>query len=273
MCALPKLGFHSRPGRVLGTGIITAILLPLASAQQTASEYQVKAAYLYNFARLTHWPDEALPPRSDLVLCVLGGDEQFPTLLRETLSGKSINGHAVEIRRSRSTEELKFCNMVFLRESTRNLPAIIASLGNDVLLVGESKEFLASGGMISLEFVNGKLSYELNPAALEHSKVRYEPPGSAQNNGGDQGSTLQSETVRSIKSRVLPEYPAIAAKMKILGTVQVHAVVRPDGTVKEVHVIGGHPVLAESAVQAVMRWRFEPGPKETTESLKINFGP
>ncbi|HZQ19935.1 MAG TPA: TonB family protein [Terriglobales bacterium] len=253
--------------------MITGLLFRLASAQQNAAEYQVKAAYLYNFAKLTHWPDQALPPRSNLVLCVLGGDEQFSIVLRETLSGKNVNGHAVEIRRSRSTEELKFCNMVFLREPIRNPASIIASLSNDVLLVGETKEFLAAGGMISLEFVNGKISYELNPAALEHSNVRYEPPGSTQNSPGDPVSSVQSETVRSIKSRVLPEYPDIAAKMKILGTVQVRAVVRADGTVKKVHVVGGHPVLAEAAVRAVMQWRFEPGPRETTESLKINFGP
>lgn len=253
--------------------MLTGLLFRLANAQQGAGEYQVQAAYLYNFAKLTHWPDQALPPHSNLILCVLGGDEQFPTVLRETLSGKTINGHAVEIRRSRSTEELKFCNMIFFRESTRNLAATIASLSKDALLVGETKEFLAEGGMLSLDFVNGTVSYELNPAAMEHSNVHYEPPVSTQNSPGDPASSVQFETVRSIKSRVLPEYPAIAEKMKILGTVHVHAVVRADGTVKEVHVIGGHPVLAEAAVRAVMQWRFEPGPRETTESLKINFGP
>jgi TonB family protein len=83
---------------------------------------------------------------------------------------------------------------------------------------------------------------------------------------------VQAEGTRSIRSRVLPAYPAIAAKMKITGVVQVRAVVRPDGTVKEVHVTGGHPVLADSVVRAVLKWRFEPGPKETTESVKISFG-
>jgi TonB family protein len=54
--------------------------------------------------------------------------------------------------------------------------------------------------------------------------------------------------------------------------VQLQVVVRADGTVKRVKVIGGHPVLAEAAAAAIMRWRFEAGTRETTESVKINFG-
>jgi TonB family protein len=91
-------------------------------------------------------------------------------------------------------------------------------------------------------------------------------------NAEAQAPSVQAEGTRATRSRVIPEYPAIAAKMKIIGAVQVRAVVRPDGTVKEVHVTGGHPVLADAVVRAVLRWRFEPGPKETTESVKISFG-
>jgi hypothetical protein len=54
--------------------------------------------------------------------------------------------------------------------------------------------------------------------------------------------------------------------------VQLQAVVRADGTVKQVRVIGGHPVLAETAAAALMRWRYEVGPHETTESVKIRYG-
>lgn len=96
--------------------------------------------------------------------------------------------------------------------------------------------------------------------------------GTATADSGPQVSTSQADSSRAIRSKVVPEYPAIAAKMNIVGAVQVQAVVRPDGTVKAVHVIGGHPVLAEAVRQAVLKWRFEPAPKETTESVKISFG-
>jgi outer membrane biosynthesis protein TonB len=64
----------------------------------------------------------------------------------------------------------------------------------------------------------------------------------------------------------------LAASLKLFGSVQLQAVVRADGTVKKVKVIGGHPVLAEAAAAAIMRWRYEVGPRETTESVKISFG-
>ncbi|HKW18982.1 MAG TPA: energy transducer TonB [Terriglobales bacterium] len=91
-------------------------------------------------------------------------------------------------------------------------------------------------------------------------------------NSEPQISTARAENTRSIRSQVIPEYPDIAAKMKLVGTVQVQAIVSPDGTVKEVRVIGGHPVLVETVVRAVLKWRFEPGSKETKESVKISFG-
>ena len=77
---------------------------------------------------------------------------------------------------------------------------------------------------------------------------------------------------RAIMFRVTPEYPRLAAAVKIIGTVQLQALVRADGTVKQVRVVGGHPVLAEAASTAVMKWRFEPQARETTESVRISFG-
>jgi outer membrane biosynthesis protein TonB len=59
--------------------------------------------------------------------------------------------------------------------------------------------------------------------------------------------------------------------MKLTGAVQLEAIVRPDGTVKKVRVVGGHPVLAQVAAAAVMKWRYERGSKETTETLRVSF--
>jgi outer membrane biosynthesis protein TonB len=53
----------------------------------------------------------------------------------------------------------------------------------------------------------------------------------------------------------------------------LEALVRADGSVKEVQVVGEHPMLAEAAVQAVMHWRYEAAPKETMEVVRLNFDP
>ena len=61
--------------------------------------------------------------------------------------------------------------------------------------------------------------------------------------------------------------------MNIRGTVKLLALVAPNGTVKKIDVVGGHPLLTQSAVTAVGHWKFEPGPKETKESIEIKFDP
>lgn len=84
--------------------------------------------------------------------------------------------------------------------------------------------------------------------------------------------TASTVTKRKVKSKVVPEYPQIAQQMHLQGKVKVLVTIAADGRVTGTKVIGGHPVLAVAAVEALKRWRFEPGPKETTEIIEMNFG-
>src|SRR5215469_7448674 len=68
-------------------------------------------------------------------------------------------------------------------------------------------------------------------------------------------------------------YPTLARSMNIRGTVKLLAQVEANGTVKKIDIVGGHPLLTQSAVTAVGHWKFEPGPKETKESIEIKFDP
>lgn len=78
---------------------------------------------------------------------------------------------------------------------------------------------------------------------------------------------------RKIVEKVVPVYPSLARRTNIRGVVRVEVVVRPNGAVKSCHVLGGNPVLIDAAKEAVQRWRFEPGPEETTEVEQIRFEP
>jgi TonB family protein len=61
--------------------------------------------------------------------------------------------------------------------------------------------------------------------------------------------------------------------MSISGTVKVEVTVSPNGTVKEARIVGGHPVLANSALDAAKKWRFEPAPTESTGVIEFKFEP
>jgi|HubBroStandDraft_1064217.scaffolds.fasta_scaffold1623100_1 TonB family protein len=88
----------------------------------------------------------------------------------------------------------------------------------------------------------------------------------------DNSSTaVKAAGSRKVKSRVEPEYPELAHRMRISGTVRISATVTPDGHVKETKVLGGSPLLTLEAENAVKKWRFEDGPKETVEIIEIDF--
>jgi TonB family protein len=82
-----------------------------------------------------------------------------------------------------------------------------------------------------------------------------------------------TDSLRKVVTRVPPQYPSLARNMQIKGSVKVEAVVSPNGTVKSVEVRGGHPVLAQSALNAVRQWKWEPAPRETHEVIEIKFTP
>jgi TonB family protein len=83
----------------------------------------------------------------------------------------------------------------------------------------------------------------------------------------------QPEGTRRIVDRVVPVYPDLARKMQIRGTVRVAVVVAPNGKMKSSQVIGGNPLLAKAAVDAIDKWKWVPAPQETKELIELNFHP
>lgn len=90
------------------------------------------------------------------------------------------------------------------------------------------------------------------------------------------GSTLaagQEQITRKLRSKVAPEYPEVARRMKISGVVKLQVTVAPNGMVKDAKVIGGHPVLVNAAMETIKKWRYEPTSEETTGIVEFRFNP
>ena len=88
-----------------------------------------------------------------------------------------------------------------------------------------------------------------------------------------QQQAQNDELVRRAKTKIQPAYPEMAKKFNIAGTVKIEVVVSPNGVVKEARVVGGHPVLASSALDAAKKWRFEPAGGESTGIIDFKFEP
>lgn len=85
------------------------------------------------------------------------------------------------------------------------------------------------------------------------------------------GCALAADSDRKLVRREEPEYPAIADKMALHGTVKLKIWISPDGSVRRLEYVGGHPLLAESALKAVKAWKYELGSKETTAMVELRF--
>jgi TonB family protein len=275
---------RSPPRATLGICLALLALQLLAWAQQkNAPEDQVKAAYLLNFAKLAEWPARALADApAPLVIGVSGGDEDFLEVLKAVVAGKVIGGHPLLVKRVNSVEEMKLCHLVFFRASEkRHTQADMEALIRPgLLLVGEDDSFLRQGGMVNLVRDHGTIRFEVNSDALDRSEIHFSSKilalakagsGTAPPTPTNTAST--PEGPRRLERNTPPEYPEIAERMKLTGTAQVQALVKPDGSVKEVKVLGGHPLLADALARAVMQWKYQAGPKETVEVVKFSFGP
>ena len=85
--------------------------------------------------------------------------------------------------------------------------------------------------------------------------------------------TIKATGERKVISRVAVTYPKLAQQMRLRGTVNVSATVAPTGKVVKTELIGGSPVFVPYALNAVSLLKWEPGPKETTEIVEIDFVP
>jgi len=272
-----------RPSPRIALAIVLA-LLPLqllALGSQSPTEDQVKAAYLLNFAKLGEWPHRAMPDSSSsFVIGVSGADDDFLDVLRAVVAGKIIANHPVVVTRVNSEEDAKSCHIVFFRSPQRKhaLTDVEGLAQPGLLLVGEDESFLRQGGMINLVREHGSIRFEINSDALNGSEIHFAAKILALGKAGDQpaiaaASSTPVEGTRRVERTVLPQYPEIAERMKLTGTAQVSALEKRDGTVKEVRIIGGHPLLADALASAVKQWKYQPGSKETLEVVKFSFAP
>jgi hypothetical protein len=144
------------------------------SAQTTASaEYQIKAVFLFNFARFVDWPAKAFPDAdSPFVIGVLG-DDPFGSYLDETVRGEKVNGHPLTVQRYRRVSEIRACQVLFIsRSEADRLEQIVASLrGRGILTVGDTDDFAARGGMIRLATEKNKVRMRVNLDAVKAANL------------------------------------------------------------------------------------------------------
>lgn len=145
----------------------------LQAQSETASEYDVKAAFLYNFAKFIQWPASSSNGDDPIAICIFG-DDPFGRDIDAIIAGKTINNHDIAIRRTRKLDDLRQCQIAFISASEADhLPEIIDTLrGLSVLLVGDTAGFAERGGHIEFITEDNKVRFSINIDASERSRLK-----------------------------------------------------------------------------------------------------
>lgn len=152
------------------------IIPQLTAAAQSSgpTEYQLKAAFLFNFAKFIDWPRSSFASaQAPFSICIYG-DDPFGQAIDATLKGQLIRGRGVNIQRVRDPSQLRHCQVAFIASSERHhLPDVLQIVrGASVLLVGESPGFAANGGAIQFQMEDDRVRFSINPDAAERAGLR-----------------------------------------------------------------------------------------------------
>lgn len=155
------------------------IILALAitcrvACAQSADEYRVKAAFLFNFTKFVEWPSLAFHDTKDPIYICVFGSNPFGTALKEAVHGKVIQNRVLEVRLVADPAQSNGCQVLFVPASERKQlrPILDAAAGHGVLTIGEADWFLRDGGVINLRIESGSVRIQVNPQAADQQHLQ-----------------------------------------------------------------------------------------------------
>jgi len=162
-------------GAIVFISICGAFAGPGASvaAPGEPTEFQVKAAFVYNFVKFVQWPRDSFPATGDapISICVLGQDHLGDAL--ESLKGLTAYGRNLSVRRIAGQAEVDRCQVLYLCKSERDaMPQILKGMRAGVLTIGDMKSFASAGGIINFVIAGNRVSFEINVDAAEKARLK-----------------------------------------------------------------------------------------------------
>jgi len=154
--------------------VVFSLLMGNAFGLESQSgEYNVKAAFLFHFAKFVRWPAEADRISVSALTVGIVGEDPFGHALDDVVDGKRLHGRPFTIKRFGSVDDLEPCHILFVSASAaRDFERILQKLGGaPVLLVGDGEGFAETGGVIELYTENRKVRFAVNPGAAERARL------------------------------------------------------------------------------------------------------
>jgi hypothetical protein len=152
---------------------LVALATMTTSAMAQSTEAELKAAFIFSFAKYVDWPADALNANPGaLTMCLVGaGNELFVEL--SEMDGKAIKGRSLQVRARTRGDDLKSCQMLVMADSeAEHIASVLRRLaGVPVLTVDGSGSFLDAGGIIGLFAEGKKIRFDINLAAARRNNL------------------------------------------------------------------------------------------------------
>jgi uncharacterized protein DUF4154 len=158
---------HRFSASAVSIGVLWSLSGVCIHAKEVSLEYQVKAVYLFNFAKFIEWPAEG---QSGPITICIAGQNPFGDVLEETLRGEMVNGRPLAMRVIAVPEP--GCHVVFVPQGTSTATYLRAAQGSHTLTVGETPDFIRQGGIISFILESGKVRFQIDSKAAERAELR-----------------------------------------------------------------------------------------------------
>lgn len=147
---------------------------PVGLTQESATEQELKAAFIFRFLNFVEWPEESFESADSPLHVGLLGESELEDALRVALKDKTVHGRAVRFSVSADQEGLNACQVLFVGETgNETLTAVLDQVNiGTVLTVSDLPDFAASGGMIQLFRSENKIRFHINMGSVKNAKIR-----------------------------------------------------------------------------------------------------
>jgi hypothetical protein len=148
---------------------------PLAAQTDVApTEYQVKAVFLYNFAKFVDWPPESFRPGDATFVVGMVGSDPIEDDLKGILEGKTVKDRKITFRRIQDIADSRECQILYVAASEKkNLDRILQAVaGRPILIVSDMKNFIQLGGMIGFKLDDSKVRFDINQTVSSAANLK-----------------------------------------------------------------------------------------------------
>jgi len=152
--------------------IMVPAISPVCAQSTSLNEYQIKAAMIFNMAKFTDWPSESIPATSEhFSICIYGRGPLRDAV--EELQGKPIRGKILSVRRVGHPMDVTNCQILLNESERRHTVSLIEKTKTyPVLTVSDAPGFAKIGGIVGFVMREGKVRFEINPAAAQRHRIR-----------------------------------------------------------------------------------------------------